>query len=175
MKFESAGVADFGFLGSLMAWFGQLALEGRDERRNEQRMFSSKRQERQKRLRKLSPQDWETLPEFLIGWHEHFMEFKDDEFGEYVMLQGAKLVSKSADPKFRDDAHQIWLDHAEESPGFAKRLDRLLGLRTDQEDTQYQEHWATKRNKVYVWFAFLAFAISIASLIVSLIALGKSS
>lgn len=136
-------------------------------------MFNSKRQKRQKQIRKLSQNKWKVLPEFLIT-NEHFEEFEPD-IGESIQLKGAKLTSKIHDPSFRNDACFIWLDFAEEDTDFAKKLDRFLGLRTDREDKEYHEHWATKRNKVYVWIAILAIVISLVSLTVSIFTLQKSS
>lgn len=67
-------------------------------------------------------------------------------------------------PKKKSRLIKEWLDEADKRGEYANRLDRHLGLRTDQEDREYQEHWRTERNKVYICFAILAFAISIISL-----------
>lgn len=130
-------------------------------------MFRTKRQKRESRLLKLTDQQWATLPEFLILFDNHFSTGLNGT-GSLILLNKETLPSRSAEAEFRVGAIRAYLKAAAEKPAFAEKLDRYLGLRTDDEDREYHEYWATKRNKAYYLFAMLAFLISLISLLVSL-------
>jgi hypothetical protein len=88
------------------------------------------------------------------------------------MDEGARF-SKMCDAEFRRVAFEWYLHKAESDPGYGKQFDRHFGLRTDDEDREYRDHWSTKRNKAYYLFAVLSFVISVVALYISYLALTK--
>lgn len=125
--------------------------------------FRTKRQRRRRRLCRFSDEQWATIPSFLLLFHETFLG-EQDGAGGFKPLDARILRSRSAQRDFRAYAIEAWLDEAEKLYDFAKKLDRYLGLRTDDEDREYHDYWSTKRNKVYNIFVVLAFALSLISI-----------
>lgn len=133
-------------------------------------MFKTKRQRRQRRLRKLNDDDWSKLPQFLeptvrVLWKP---DLSEEEHARQAREDAETLDSITSDPEKRERLVIQWLNKAEKEADFANGLDRHIRIPTDSEDKECHEYWSTRRNKVYVWFAFIAFWISVVSLGISI-------
>ncbi len=134
-------------------------------------------------LNKWTDDDWSQLPRFLTYGHSHFGIGIDSCGQMFYMghdLSRVKLIESSEPPvdvrlanrTWRQQAIHIWLEWSEVHPEFAKKLDRTLGLYTDDEIREVGAWWGTFRNK---WMAPISIVVSIISLIVSVLAFMKSS
>ena len=135
-------------------------------------MFKTKRQRRQDALQSWGGDVWKAVDKFLILFHVHFQTGKGST-GATLADRAENGLRLAEDEVFRATAIALWLDKAQDEPSFVVRLDRRLGLATDEEERECDAYWSTRRNKVYVWFAFLAFGISLVSIVVSIIALRR--
>lgn len=136
-------------------------------------MFKTKRQRRERRLRKLTDEKWANLPGFLKPYVRlvYSPGLSEEESARQDREEAEAVASITSDPERRKGLIIQWLNRAAADEGiFAIRLDRYLHLLTDPEDQECHDYWSTRRNKIYVLFAFLAFWISVVSLGISIFA-----
>jgi len=121
-------------------------------------MFKTKRQKRERLLKKWSLEKWRDEVEMVLYENEIYSDVVEDLHNS----------------DWRLDRKDRFLNKADIDSVFATKLDRELGLPTDNEDKEYHAHWATRRNQIYVWFAVISLFISGIALFVSWLAYNKA-
>ncbi len=101
-------------------------------------MFKTKRQRRERALRRWSDGDWGKLPEFLVPFTGQLQVLGESEaYYARVGREKAEAISElTSDPAARDEYISEWLDESEKDADFARKLDRHLGLPTGSEEVE---------------------------------------
>ncbi len=116
-------------------------------------------------MSELTAEEWRAKRKELF-WHNYTLFRSDlsDDTGQLGELEGKELEAKTNDFRWRINATYVSLDRAEEDEGYARRLDRAIGLPTDAEQREYHAWWTAGRNKAFVVFGFLSLIISVVAL-----------
>lgn len=104
--------------------------------------MKTRRQKRERKLRKWNDANWAELPDFLVPntGHLRFVgvsQYESDCKEREIAADVAKMTS---DPDSRNELVSKWLDKAEKDSDFGVKFDRHLGMLTEAEATEQHEY-----------------------------------
>ena len=100
-------------------------------------MFKTKRQQRERKLRKWRDADWANLPPFLapcVGFSYAGQSRSESERDDRKLA--ADLARITSDPDERIELISEWLENAENDSDFRAKLDRHLRMPTESEEAE---------------------------------------